>query len=109
MTGDGSCLLALGYKIKPKVKRHIYPDPSIGGLLIPGVSLARIGIQQLVSDMDLSLDEGYYYLELWDVANERSVHAIELGEDRPPVLACSADGRRVIVGFDDGTVLLFGM
>jgi WD40 repeat protein len=113
ITADGHRIVALGYKTIPKVKRHIDPDADSVATCIPIVGrLAwawRISMQQTVNEMDFGSTQGTYYLEIWDVGNERSDGALALGPECPSVLAFARDGRRVLASFDDGFVILFGL
>jgi hypothetical protein len=107
VTADGHRLLAMGLKTKSKVKQHIDPTPSTLEIFVPIAWGGRVGLEQSISEMDMGFSRKNYYLELWDFGNERSIEPIDLGEENPPALACSPDGRRVLVAFHDDFVLLF--
>jgi WD40 repeat protein len=52
---------------------------------------------------------GSYFFEFWDVVSETGVQAVALGPDPPLAVAYSADGHRVLAGFDDGYAYLFSL
>ena len=108
---NGNSILALGYRFKP-AQRYQADAPSIP---LPFVwSVARWAVhahaQSIANDMsDAAATRPIYYLELWDAMNERALSFVPLGLERPPAIASSADGHRALVGFNDGSVLLFGL
>jgi hypothetical protein len=50
-----------------------------------------------------------FIMERWDIAHENSVSFVQLGRVPPTALACSANGQRILLGFDGGIVRLFGL
>ncbi len=52
---------------------------------------------------------GSYVLEFWDVATQAGVCSAPMGPEEPLVLACSHDGHRVVAGFANGHIGLYGV
>lgn len=78
-----------------------------GGIIRTATWAATKGAENIV-DSALGPSGMNYSLQLWDVAYENPVKSVTLSDD-PQALACSCDGRRALVGFDDGIVRLYGL
>lgn len=111
VTSQANCLLALSHRFKPPPRYE--PVPIATPLPLAwsvGIFLIRTAVQAHRSLADeLKSSKPIFYLELWDAVSERGLSAISLGPTPPSAVACSPDGHRVLAGFDDAIVVLFGL
>jgi WD40 repeat protein len=111
VTPDGRCVLSLnrvtnyGHRNRALI---LSPWLALGGVIGGGLMHATVGDQadRLANEL---LRGGLYSLELWDLTQEKAIGSVEIGPRPSCALASSADGRRILVGFDGGIVALFGL
>jgi hypothetical protein len=120
-TPDGTCILASSWayfsvncwsvstgKLQPCFADIGERQPHIRKTLVAPNGRAIIAINAMETMVVVSLVSGYR-LEFWDVAHEMGVNSILVGSNKPQALACSFDGHRVLAGFPDGQVSLYGL
>jgi hypothetical protein len=114
---NGRAILALGFV--PKVRAKMQVDTSIPAwsplvvnpaALVIGKVAASVGSELVGNALEAmgNVTPNSFFLEFWEVQNEIGVSCIQLGPREPVSLACSADGHKVLAGFN-GTVKLFGL
>jgi hypothetical protein len=81
-----------------------------GGAIVPGTAVwaGSKGASHVLEDI-LAPSKPGYQLQLWNVMYESAASVVFIGVEPPDALACSADGHRVLVGFEDGRVQLYGL
>jgi WD40 repeat protein len=120
---NGRALVALGYTTEygPRnrtdsggdIEGAMWGGGALGGVVGAGLGAAAwVGTKAVANAIEgasAGATGGHFYLEFWEVASEVALKTVVLGENRPLALACSADGHRVLAGFEDGDIHLYGL
>jgi WD40 repeat protein len=106
---NARAVLALGYA-EEYGPRHRDDSPTFTErTLLGGHWVAYKAVANAADMASPPVTGGRYYLEFWEVATQVGVKAVTVGEEEPLALACSVDGHRVLAGFEDGQVCLYGL